>query len=225
MDSKGCKAPLWFHIVRLLPLIVVSAIITAVLLRRGVDGIAVLIARFSHRLWITTAVFMGLYCLKSISFGLPFVLLYVTVGSIYPFGWAVLVNVCGLFINMQIPYLVGRYAGTAFVERLTNRFPGLVRLQQFSQRSGFLFTLMVKFISKIPSEITNMFLGSLHIPYLQYIAGGILGLVPSMITVTLMGNSVDDPGSPLFIVSALLFVGVTTVSLILYHRHMHSNSQ
>ena len=84
---------------------------------------------------------------------------------------------------------------------------------------------MTKFIGKIPHEITNALLGSLKIPYLSYMVGGILGLLPTMIATTLVGNSLDQIGSPLFYVSLVVVVALTVISFILYRRFTDSSEE
>jgi uncharacterized membrane protein YdjX (TVP38/TMEM64 family) len=54
--------------------------------------------------------------------------------------------------------------------------------------------------------------------------GGILGLTPTMVATTLVGNSLDEPGSPLFIISLVLVILLTITSFILYRRFEEKNS-
>ncbi|WP_422481129.1 TVP38/TMEM64 family protein [Pleomorphochaeta sp. DL1XJH-081] len=210
-------------ILRIIPLLLVLVLLTWFMVSRGATAVTSLVDSFEDRIWLTTAAFMGLFLLKSVSFGLPFALLYIGVGSIYPFGWALVVNIVGIAINMQIPYFLGRYTGGTFVERLVGKFPRLGRLEAFSQHSSFLFSFMTKFIGKIPHEITNALLGSLRVPYLAYITGGILGLCPTMIATTLVAASLDQIGSPLFYISLVVVVVLTLVSFILYRRFGDTN--
>ena len=213
------KKPLLPILLRTLPPVVVLVLLTIFVVRNGAATIAVLTEQFSDRIWLTTAAFMGLFLLKSISFGLPFALLYIGVGSIYPLGWALVVNIVGIVVNMQIPYLLGRFAGRSFVERLVGKFPSLERLEVYSRQSSLVFSFLVKFIGKIPHEITNAFLGSLKIPYGPYLVGGLLGLLPTMIATTLVGSSLDDPSSPEFIISLVAVLMLVGVSYMLYKRY------
>ncbi len=221
-EAEGPNKSLLITVLRSIPIGVLLILVTLFVIRDGASVIDTLVEQFSNRLWLTTAAFLGLFFLKSISFGLPFALLYIGVGNIYPFGWALVVNIVGIAVNMQVPYFVGRYAGNVYVERLARRFPRLGKLADFSNRSAYFVSFMLKFIGKIPHEITNAFLGSLKIPYVPYMAGGILGLLPTMAATTLVGSSLDDPSSPLFIISLSIVIILTAVSFFLYHRKVHS---
>ncbi len=207
---------------RYIPVGILVVLMTVFVLRNGVAAINMLVEEFSNRLWLTTAAFMGLFLLKSVSFGLPYALLYIGVGSLYPIGWALIVNTVGIMVNMQIPYFFGRHAGSRFVERLGGRFPRIGRLEDYSHRSAFFLSFLVKFIGKIPHEITNALLGSLNIPYIPYMIGGILGVFPTMAATTLVGTSLHDPGSPLFIISLMIVIILTVFSFLLYRRQLNS---
>lgn len=224
IEMPSDKRPVWRTVLNMIPLLAMAVFVTIFVLKNGVSTIDALVEGFGEHPWITAAAFMGLFLLKSISFGLPFTLLYIGAGNIFPLGWALVVNVCGIVVNMQIPYLLGRFSGGKAVERLLGKFPRLGKLEAYSRDSALLFTFMVKFIGKVPHEITNALLGSLKIPYLSYLAGGVLGLLPTMVATTLVGKGLDHPGSPMFIVSAVVMVLLLGVSFLLYRRQIDSNS-
>ncbi len=222
MNIPGERRPIWRTVLNMAPLVVLAVFVTIFVLRNGVSTIDALVEGFGERPILTAAAFMGLFLLKSISFGLPFALLYIGTGKIFPLGWALVVNVCGIVVNMQIPYLLGRFSGGKAVERLLGKFPRLGKIEAYSKDSALLFTFMVKFIGKVPHEITNGLLGSLKIPYLSYLGGGVLGLLPTMVATTLVGKSLDNPGSPLFIVSMVVMVLLLGISFLLYRRQIDS---
>lgn len=222
MDTRERTRKTLIQILRYIPAALVVVLVTVFVIRNGISAIDTLVQRFSNRLWLTTAAFMGLFFLKSVSFGLPYALLYIGVGSIYPLGLALVVNIAGIIVNMQAPYFFGRYAGTALVERLAGTFPSVGRLENFGSQSSLLLSFLLKFIGKIPHEITNALLGSLNIPYPHYMIGGLLGVMPTMIATTLVGTSLRDPGSPLFISSLGAVIMLTVLSFLLYRRKLRT---
>lgn len=210
--------PSILKILRIVPLALVGILITWFVVKNGPATISILVERSTENPWITIFSFMALFLLKSVSFGLPFAVLYIGVGSVYPLGWALLINVVGIVVNMQIPYFLGRYMGDSYVQRLIARYPTLYRFESFSKRSSLLFSFTIKFIGKIPHEITNTLLGSLKIPYVPYIVGGVLGLAPTMVATTMVGNTIREPGSPIFILSLVAIVVLGAISFVLYRR-------
>ncbi len=216
--KKTTDKPFLLKILRMLPLVLVIILVTVFVVKNGASAISVLVEHSTDRPWLTAFAFMALFLLKSVSFGLPFALLYIGVGSVYPLGWALVVNIAGIVVNMQIPYFLGRRMGDSHVQRLVARYPFVYRLESFSKHSSLLFSFATKFIGKIPHEITNTLLGALKIPYVSYIIGGLLGLAPTMVATTIVGNNLTDPGSPAFIFSLVAIVALILMSLILFRR-------
>jgi uncharacterized membrane protein YdjX (TVP38/TMEM64 family) len=174
---------------------------------------------------LTTAILFFLFALKSVSFGLPYALLFATVGAVYPLVYAIIVNLIGIYINIQIPYFIGRKKGEAFVIYTREKFPLIEKFYAISTKSQFLFTFIIKIIGKIPHEITNLFLGALKIHYFSYITASLLALLPTMIPITLMAKNYDDPGSPIFIVSLAIFLIMPIISFIIYFTNRDSNKK
>jgi uncharacterized membrane protein YdjX (TVP38/TMEM64 family) len=122
MKSQDKNGLIW-KVVRALPLVVVVILFTIFVVKNGVAAIDTLVEKFYERVWITTFAFLGLFLIKSVSFGLPYTLLYLGIGSIYPLGWALVLNTVGIIVNMQIPYFIGRYATGGISEKILAKFP------------------------------------------------------------------------------------------------------
>lgn len=207
-----------------LPIIIIVIVGSVLIARHGLHVVNNLSLYYERHPLLTVGAFFGLYAIKSVSFGLPFALLYIGVGSTFPLGWALLINCVGILINMQIPYLIGRFAAKDLVQKTLSYFPRLKPIEKLSQNSALLFSFLVKFIGKIPHEISNMLLGSLHVPYFYYLLGGVLGLLPTMVATTIIGGTLERPFSPLFITSVIVVTLLTIFSFIIYRRRVRSNS-
>ena len=204
---------------------IILILITIYLIFNGKQTVNNLIFYSRNNIILTTAIVFFLFALKSVSFGLPYALLFATAGAIYPLFLAILVNLVGIYINIQIPYFVGRRRGAAFVLYTREKFPFIEKFYAISANSHFLFTFIIKLIGKIPHEITNLFLGALKIHYVSYIFASLLALLPTMLSITLMAKNYDDPSSPVFIVSLAIFLIMPIISFIIYFSHHDSNKK
>ena len=198
-------------------------LITLYIMKNGEDSIQLLISYSSENIVAVTLILLFLYALKSVSFGIPYALLFATVGAIYPLFSAIFVNILGVFINIQIPYFIGKKRGEPFVLYTKARFPVLDRLYATSAKSEFLFTLILKLIGKIPHEITNLFLGALKITYFAYVGGNLLALLPTLVSITLIAKNYENPSSPSFIISIIIFLSMPIISLLIYFKNRNSN--
>lgn len=213
--SETRRTPTLLTIVRLLPMVALVAVSTAIIIRSGPGAITAQIRSLDAYSLATVAILMALFLLKSVSFGLPYTLLYLAIGHLYPLPIALLINTIGIVVNMQIPYLVGRYASIGFVDRLLERASFIQRFKGSDGQHPIWFAFLVKFIGVVPHEITNLMLGSLKVPWTSYVIGGVLGLLPGMLATTIAGSSIGEPTSIRFISSALVVVGLLALSVYL----------
>ncbi len=218
---KNHKRSVFHYILGALLLIIV----TIYLLINGSKTINTLIDFSRDNLLITTAILFLLFAVKSVTFGLPYALLFATVGAIYPLIWAIIVNIVGIYINIQIPYFVGRHRGEVFVIYTREKFPLIEKFYTISEKSEFLFTFIIKIIGKIPHEITNLFLGALKISYLSYIFASLIALFPTMLSITLIAKNYDEPDSPVFIISLVVFLIMPVISFVIYFVNRDSNKK
>lgn len=216
--SDDREATVAIKIVRVAPLLLLVVAATVVVVRSGPAAITAYIQTYRENALLTALVIMGLFLFKSVSFGLPYTVLYLAVGHLYSLPVALLINVVGIAVNMQIPYLVGRYGNFTFIEDLLHRFSFVQQYSQKDEKRPIIFAFLVKFIGVVPHEITNLLLGTLELPYLGYLIGGILGLLPGMVATTVAGAYVTDPRSVQFVMAVIVFFVVLFLSYYLSKR-------
>lgn len=64
-----------------------------------------------------------------------------------------------------------------------------------------------------------MYLGATGTPYLTFLAGQMLGSLPSTICATVLGSSISDPLSPKFILALLLTILIAVSSSLFYYLY------
>ncbi|MCI8624374.1 MAG: TVP38/TMEM64 family protein [Provencibacterium sp.] len=171
-----------------------------------------------ENLLLAALVILGLYAVKSLSIFFPLLLLYFSVGSVFPPLWAVGVNLCGLFISVSIPYGLGRLAGREWMERLIRRYKKAAQLERLRSNNEWFLSYILRVINLLPGDVVSLFLGSMNTNYLKYVTGSLAGLAPTMLAATFMGVHITDPSSWEFLLSAGLTVSVSIVSFVLYRR-------
>ncbi len=110
---------------------------------------------------LAALVFMGIYAVKSVTVVFPLLVIYVSVGMIFPPFWAVAVNLCGLAVTVSIPYWIGRVSGSGAVERLVSRYRRAEQLSRFGARSGLFLSYLLRIINLLPGDLVSMYLGAL----------------------------------------------------------------
>ena len=73
-------------------------------------------------------------------------------------------------------------------------------------------------LNMLPFDLVSMYLGSLKYPYLTYFSGSIVGAAFGVLSATLIGRSLTDPTSPMFIFSCVLSCTIAGASFVMYRR-------
>lgn len=88
----------------------------------------------------------------------------------------------------------------------------------FEEKSENLFFLSVflRALFCLPGDAISMYFGAIKMPYVKYILGSFIGILPGTIAATLLGMSITDPGTPMFWLSLSFTIGFAVFSFVLY---------
>lgn len=175
-----------------------------------------------ENLWLAALVMIGLFSLKSLSLVFPMALLLAASGSIFPnYIAALIVNSAGVLMMLMLPYLVGRYAEREFVENLINKSKKADKIREIKSDNELFIAYFMRVLN-LPCDIVSIFLGSTGFSPSKYIIGSYLGMLPGIITTTLMGANVSTPTSPKFwaaVVTELVFSIGSAVVYYFYKKN------
>ncbi len=171
------------------------------------------------------AFFLLLYAFKSLTVFIPVIVLEAAAGLVFPVWLALGVNLLGMAIILTIPYFVGKRMGMGAIQQMLDRYPKFHRLMEKQPGNSLFLCFFLRILSCFPGDIVTMYLGATTMSFWHNLLGGILGVTPSMILATLIGQSIQDPGSPMFWISAVLMVLLAGSSALLYRRKMKKEGQ
>ncbi len=202
----------------------------------GLIWVAIIVLLFLHKKDFTVAeilkftpsnpllaalTMMALFALKSISIVLYSGILYAVNGILFPLPVAILLNLLGTVVMVTIPYLIGKKAGSASVERIVEKYPKADRMREFRQQNDFLFVLVARIMGILPSDIVSLYMGAVGVNYPKYLLGCLLGMLHSTITFPIMGMSITDIHSPIFMTALcveLLLMGISVLICRIYRK-------
>ena len=157
---------------------------------------------------------IGLFALKSLSIVIYSGILYVIDGILFPLPVAILMNICGSIVMVTLPYVIGKKVGARAAVYVVEKYPKAKSLNKLRSENDFIFTIFVRIIGRLPSDIVSMYMGAVGVKYQKYLSGSILGMLPHMITFPVMGMNITNPRSREFIVSLcveiIIMIGTTT---------------
>ena len=173
-----------------------------------------------QNLLLAALVLVGAYAVKSLSVVFPLLALYASAGVLFPPPVAILVNLCGLCVCATLPYLLGRLAGQEYMDRLMSRYQKAARLRELQSSNELFLAYFLRVINLLPGDIVSMFLGSTGMRFDKYLVGSLLGLCPTMLAATFLGEHITEPASPGFLLSAGATVLLSVGSLLLYRVYL-----
>lgn len=144
-----------------------------------------------------------LYVLRSFLF-IPASVLTIVAGTLFGPFWGSLLNIIGENLSATVSFYLGRLFGRRFVR--DHEAAWLKKYDELLTKDGFLPILLMRFLL-FPFDVVNIGSGMTGIPYRTYGAATFLGLLPAIITFTVLGNVANQPRS--------LIVFLVLISLIL----------
>lgn len=218
-DRKQRMMTVLLYLMRILPIVLIVAVVISYFLF-GKDLSLDMVIDYVPRYPLAAAVIVVIgYGLKSLSVFFPLAVIYVAVGNMFPAPFALLINLIGLVVCFTLPYSIGSYFGQDFIKRLEKKYPKIQHIIEYEMENQTFFVFFIKKVGIIPGDISSMLLGALNIRYPNYLIGVLLASVPTMVATTFLGVTLDDPGSPGFILSVVSTILILLITFFLCLRH------
>lgn len=179
----------------------------------SVEGIVELVPQNSI---LSVVVMLSFYAVKSIAVFIYGSILYAASGILFSLPVAIAVNTVGTVIMTTIPFYIGKKAGSHLIEELIKKNSKLELLQDMQNKNEFFVSFFLRMVGLLPADLVAMYLGASGMRYKPYFFGTVIGLMPSIVCFSVMGMSIDDVGSPQFIISLIAEVGLMLLSLLIY---------
>ena len=207
------------------PILLIVVVIAEIFIHRSELSVQRVLAYTPDDPLRAALVLLLLYALKSVSIIFPGIILQIAGGCLFPRSTALTVNFLGMLICLAIPYGVGALSGSEFIERIKRRFPKFRDWISLQQENSFFVCFFLRVTSCLPGDIVGMYLGATRTPFIRYMIAGSLGVLPGMVLATLLGESISDPTSPLFLFSCALTVVMSVLSFLLYYWYLRKKKR
>ena len=135
------------------------------------------------------AIVLGVYFLKSLVFVVPASLIYVSVGMAFDTKTALLINTLGIAIEVTATFIMGRFLGKDAVEKKLSGTKAGDKLLNMKSKNKSLFVFGARF-SGIPIDFSSLFMGAFDFKFLPYFLMSLLGILPRVIMLTVLGMGV-----------------------------------
>lgn len=183
----------------------------------SVEGIVAYINTNSK---FTVLGFWLLYSVKIFMLAIPVSFVNIAAGIVFSPIQAVLVNLAGIFLELTVPFILGRFFGQSFVEKIASKKKAKRKFNLDINIKGkahsFKSVLIIRLIPIFPVDVVSAFIGTTNLCYKKYIASSMLGLLPRTVCYSFIGNGIYDHSSLKFIVPVLAAICVSVIPIIIY---------
>ena len=223
MDKRH-HSPL-LRLLKRVPLLLTVVVIVVIFIHRGELSVQHILEYTPTSPLRAAVVLLILYALKSVSIIFPGIILQIAGGCLFPRSTALTVNFLGMLICLAIPYGVGALSGSEFIEWVKRRFPKFRDWLSLQQENSFFVCFFLRVTSCLPGDVVGMYFGATRTPFVRYMVAGSLGVLPGMVLATLLGESISDPTSPLFLFSISVTVVLSVLSALLYYWYLRKKKR
>ena len=138
---------------------------------------------------VTVGVVLALYLIKGLIFILPASVIYVAVGVILDTWLAVGVNVLGIIIEILAAYLLGRFLGKDYVNRLLSKKEAgrKILATNFQDKKWLIF--VTRLLPVFPIDFLSLFFGAARSNGIAHFVLSVAGLAPRVILFTIIGDN------------------------------------
>ena len=148
------------------------------------------VVSFTESVPLMCAVILAVYVVKALVFVLPASVIYVAVGTILTPWLAVVVNLVGIFLEVTVTWILGRFLGKDAVYRLLSRNEKGRMLLEKNPGAKAGVILGIRAVPAFPIDAISLFYGASGVPYPKYAALSVLGISWRVILFTLLGDAV-----------------------------------
>ena len=166
--------------------------------------------------WLSCLIAVGLYIFKCIDFVVHVGLIYASVTLILPKWGAVLMNLIGTVIMIELPYAAGRLVGRSRAMRIWDRFPRLLEAERYLKDHVVIFSMLTRMLG-VPLNVLGVYMGAADYDHRKYTFGSMLGFLPTMVCFMVMGVGAAEHSDPSFWIALGVQITIAVGAILVFH--------
>lgn len=162
-------------------------------------------------------IFVVIYGLKPLAFVVPVSVLSILAGSIFGPYRAFILSMIGCFLAATTGFYMTRLLGKSFIDKILKG--KTINLEDNIEKNGFMIMFMMRISMIFPYDALSYAAGVSKIKYSDFILATMLGIIPEMISYSLMGKNIKHPFSLKFMFPIILLIVVVVGGSFMYKNY------
>ena len=163
---------------------------------------------------LAVVVALAAYAVKSQTVFVLYGVVATAVGIVFEPPLSLFVNALGSVICISVPYFTGRASGGEAAQKLLKKHKKLGEIYEDNRDNLFLVSLVLR-VTNLSNDILGLFFGALRMDYWQYLASSFIGILPTMVLYTVLGNDLDLTTGPVLICAGVDIACIIAAWLVL----------
>lgn len=185
-----------------------------ILINRDNISIDKIVSFSPENAFLAAIIILALFAAKGGSGLINADILYTSCGVMFSLPFALFIGMLGSFLMCTVPYYPSYKGGAELMDKLIKKHKKLEKVYSFPNENQFMFAFLLRLFGVIPFEVVSMYLGSCRLNYFNYICGSLLGLFPSVLAFTVIGEYLSSPASAQFIGATALKLSLPLLALL-----------
>ena len=181
------------------------------------------IHKLKHSPYIGLIVLALAYCLKSITFVIPVLLLFVIAGALLPTPIAIIFTYVLIALEFSLTFQVGKRLGSDKIRDHLKKSKAMRKLLEMDSSKAFMLSILLRFVPFLSLDLVSLLLSTTQLGLKSFLLGSLIGVTPNIMTFIFMGEAISDPTSIEFLIPVAIKVIFTGIMFLYYKKSKRFN--
>lgn len=161
------------------------------------------------------AIIAFMFILKSVVPFIPFSIMFISAGLVFPTPLAILISTAGVALLCAIKFLWGRRYGGGGVHKLAFRSRKVTKFMGFREKGNKWMLGCMCFIPVFPIGAVSRAYGATRMRFTTFIQLALLGIMPRIVLWSFVGVNFVEPFTIGFLVPFIILLVISGISLLI----------
>lgn len=170
--------------------------------------------------WPAVILILFLFCSKAFVPIVPFSVIFMGSGLVFPAPIAILINSIGFALLVLINFKIGRRFGGGRAAKMLGKFDWLMSFMDLKGKGNSLMLFVLRFIPFIPHSAVSKLYGTTAMATVKFVVISVVGFLPRLISWSLIGCNFTNPLTSQFFLPFIALAFVSGISSMIIDTYL-----
>ncbi len=185
-------------------------------------GLEYFVASFNR--WIALGIVILLFLVKTVIPIIPFSVIFVSCGMVFPTPVAVFISVIGIAVFSSIKFQWGRRRGGGGAHKIADKSQRVSRFLGFGGKGNKWMLFLLCFVPVLPLGTVSRAYGATKMSHSTFITLALIGFAPRLILWSYIGVNIFNPFTPEFVTPFIVLLVISGISLMILNSFLQDSN-